>query len=72
MEAATAVTDSDVEAHGGWRHLADETDLRGGINIAIESNSTPSTYLAAMDNGHFTIGAPHLAAEGPSPNEVCL
>ncbi|VDN01972.1 unnamed protein product, partial [Onchocerca ochengi] len=47
-----------------------ETDLRGGINICIECDTTPGTYLAALDNGRFTTGGPHLAGEGPNPEEV--
>ncbi|KAL4001730.1 hypothetical protein ACH3XW_0485 [Acanthocheilonema viteae] len=62
--------DPDVEIHGGWRSINDETDLRGGINVCIECDTTPGTYLAAMDNGRFTIGGPHLAGEGPNPEEM--
>uniref|UniRef100_A0A1I8EYX9 FRG1 protein n=1 Tax=Wuchereria bancrofti TaxID=6293 RepID=A0A1I8EYX9_WUCBA len=54
----------------GWRSIENETDLRGGINICIECDTTPGTYLAAMDNGRFTIGGPHLAGEGPNPEEM--
>uniref|UniRef100_A0A8R1Y5E3 Uncharacterized protein n=1 Tax=Onchocerca volvulus TaxID=6282 RepID=A0A8R1Y5E3_ONCVO len=62
--------DPDIEIHGGWRSIDNETDLRGGINICIECDTTPGTYLAALDNGRFTTGGPHLAGEGPNPEEV--
>lgn len=55
---------------GGWRPIENEIDLRGGINVCIECDTVPGTYLAAMDNGRFTIGGPHLAGEGPNPEEV--
>uniref|UniRef100_A0A915PMK3 Uncharacterized protein n=1 Tax=Setaria digitata TaxID=48799 RepID=A0A915PMK3_9BILA len=64
------MADPDVEFHGGWRAITDEADLRGGINICIECDATPGTYLAAVDNGRFITGGPHLAGEGPNPEEV--
>ncbi|KAM3724546.1 Protein FRG1 [Dirofilaria immitis] len=66
----STVVDPDIATHGGWRPLDNEIDLRGGINISIECDTTPGTYLAAMDNGRFTIGGPHLAGEGPNPEEI--
>ena len=57
---------------GGWWRIADETELKGGINVAFECGSGSSCYLAAMDNGRFTIGGPHAAGEEPNPEEVSL
>lgn len=55
---------------GGWRSIPDEVDLKGGINVAIESLSQPGAYIMAMDNGKFTIGGPHTSGEGPHPEEI--
>lgn len=56
---------------GGWRRINEECDLKGGINISFECADGSNCYLAAMDNGRFTIGGPHMAGEGPNPEEVC-
>ncbi|VDN06293.1 unnamed protein product [Thelazia callipaeda] len=50
--------------------ITSEVDLHGGINICIECSTTPGMYLAAMDNGRFTIGEPHVTGEGPNPEEI--
>lgn len=57
---------------GGWRRICDETELKGGINIAFECGSGSGCYLAAMDNGRFTVGGPHAPGEEPNPEEVRL
>ncbi|CAL2035512.1 unnamed protein product [Caenorhabditis brenneri] len=65
--------DPDTVENGGWRRVADEFDMKGGINIAIEvagGTGTSRTYIAAMDNGKFTIGFPHPEGEGPNPEEI--
>ncbi|CAJ0942880.1 unnamed protein product, partial [Mesorhabditis belari] len=67
---ANAQIDEDAIAHGGWWMIKDEVDLKGGIHISLESGNGNRCYLAAMDNGRFTIGAPHTEGEGPNPEEV--
>lgn len=62
--------DPDTVSHGGWWRIADEVDLKGGENIAFECGDGSSCYLAAMDNGKFTVGGPHIQGEGPSPEEI--
>ncbi|EFO83515.1 CRE-FRG-1 protein [Caenorhabditis remanei] len=66
--------DPDTVENGGWRKVADEFDMKGGINVAIEVASgekgSTHTYIAAMDNGKFTIGFPHPEGEGPNPEEI--
>uniref|UniRef100_A0A915BXJ5 Uncharacterized protein n=1 Tax=Parascaris univalens TaxID=6257 RepID=A0A915BXJ5_PARUN len=68
-EIAKAV-DPDITSHGGWRRINEECDLKGGINISFECADGSNCYLAAMDNGRFTIGGPHMAGEGPNPEEI--
>ncbi|VDN58091.1 unnamed protein product [Dracunculus medinensis] len=64
--------DPDVEYHGGWWAIKDEADLKGGLSLAFESSIDSGCYLAALDNGRFTIGYPHMAGEGPNPEEMLI
>ena len=34
-----------------------------GAHVAFEYAATPHTYLAAMDNGKFTLGPPRVSGE---------
>ncbi|KAK0418960.1 hypothetical protein QR680_013874 [Steinernema hermaphroditum] len=65
-----AKNDPDKMANGGWWRVLEELDLKGGANIAFEYGDYSRTYIAAMDNGKFTLGAPHSEGEGPNPEEV--
>ncbi|KAE8738395.1 hypothetical protein FOCC_FOCC016116 [Frankliniella occidentalis] len=65
-EEAREVVDEDAIQHGGWIHCK-STDLITG-SIAIEFGN--QTYIKALDNGLFTLGAPHDHGEGPSPEEI--
>ncbi|VDP29250.1 unnamed protein product [Soboliphyme baturini] len=58
--------DEDEIAHGGWWCIKNEADLKGG-SFAIEASA--NCYVMALDNGRFTLGVPHKAGEGPSPEE---
>uniref|UniRef100_A0A0N5AJ42 FRG1-like family protein n=1 Tax=Syphacia muris TaxID=451379 RepID=A0A0N5AJ42_9BILA len=62
--------DYKISRGGGWWRIAEETDLKGGMNVALECGSGLGSYLAAMDNGRFTVGIPHPAGEEPNPEEV--
>lgn len=56
----------DAEEHGGWWSVRTFVEIEGTIAIEMGKN----TYVHAMDNGLFTLGAPHKEAlEGPSPPE---
>ena len=56
---------------GGWRRISEESDLKGGIDIAIESGDYSKCFLAAKDNGRFTLGAKHFTyGEPPNPEEI--
>ncbi|XP_026749004.1 protein FRG1 homolog [Galleria mellonella] len=58
--------DEDCVRHGGWWKAAKIEDVTGSISIEFGNN----TYISALDNGLFTIGAPHGDGEGPSPEEI--
>jgi len=61
------IIDEDTREHGGWWPIKNETDVKPGT-IAIET--APYTYLMALDNGRFIVGAPHQSGEGPYPEEI--
>ncbi|XP_041979713.1 protein FRG1 homolog [Aricia agestis] len=58
--------DEDCIKHGGWWKVEKIEDLSGSIAIEFGTNS----YVSALDNGLFTIGAPHDEGDGPSPEEI--
>ncbi|KAM3956428.1 FSHD region gene 1 [Aphomia sociella] len=58
--------DLDCVNHGGWWKTAKIEDVSGSISIEFGNNA----YISALDNGLFTIGAPHGDGEGPSPEEI--
>ncbi|XP_069681071.1 protein FRG1 homolog [Periplaneta americana] len=62
----TPVKDEDALKHGGWWKVKQIEDMTG--SIAIEFGS--QMYVKALDNGLFTLGAPHSEGDGPSPEEV--
>ncbi|KOB73000.1 Protein FRG1 [Operophtera brumata] len=58
--------DVDPIQHGGWWKIEKVEDVTGSVSIEFGNNS----YVSALDNGLFTIGAPHGDGEGPSPEEI--
>ncbi|CAF4799971.1 protein FRG1 homolog isoform X1 [Pieris napi] len=58
--------DDDLEKHGNWWKVEKIEDLTGPISIEFGNLS----YISALDNGLFTLGAPHNEGEGPSPEEI--
>ncbi|CAG4935259.1 unnamed protein product [Parnassius apollo] len=58
--------DEDCVKHGGWWRAGKIEDITGSISIEFGKN----TYVSALDNGLFTIGAPHDEGDGPSPEEI--
>ncbi|XP_014474529.1 PREDICTED: protein FRG1 homolog [Dinoponera quadriceps] len=65
-EQDVTVEDRDTVIHGGWWKVKNIFEITG--TIAIEFGDR--TYLKALDNGLFTLGAPHDEGEGPSPEEI--
>lgn len=60
------IVDEDAIKHGSWWKTTKLEEITG--SIAIEFNK--QCYIKALDNGLFTLGAPHDEGDGPSPEEV--
>ncbi|CAK1555285.1 unnamed protein product [Leptosia nina] len=58
--------DEDCVKHGNWWKVEKIEDLTGPISIEFGNH----TYISALDNGLFTLGAPHNEGDGPSPEEI--
>ncbi|KAJ0183506.1 hypothetical protein K1T71_001482 [Dendrolimus kikuchii] len=58
--------DEDLVKHGGWWRVDKVDDITGSISIEFGNGC----YVSALDNGLFTIGAPHGDGDGPSPEEI--
>ncbi|XP_034398768.1 protein FRG1 [Cyclopterus lumpus] len=50
---------------GGWWSVSNFGDISGSVAIEMQNNA----YIHAVDNGLFTLGAPHKDDEGPDPPE---
>ncbi|TNN89670.1 Protein FRG1 [Liparis tanakae] len=50
---------------GGWWSVNNFGDISGSVAIEMQNNA----YIHAVDNGLFTLGAPHADDEGPDPPE---
>lgn len=55
---------------GGWWRIVEESDFRGGQELALEAGDFSNCYLAAQDNGQFTLGSKHFNELEPYPEEV--
>lgn len=58
--------DEDAVKHGGWWRAKTFEDITGAIAIQFGKNA----FVKALDNGLFTLGAPHDEGDGPSPEEI--
>ncbi|KAH8239575.1 hypothetical protein KR032_005566 [Drosophila birchii] len=58
--------DEDAVEHGGWWAAKTAADITGTVSIEFSDRC----YLKALDNGLFTLGAPHNAGDGPDPEEI--
>ncbi|KAM0733118.1 Protein FRG1 [Formica fusca] len=65
-EQDVTVENKDTITHGGWWKVKNILEITG--TVAIEFGN--QTYMKALDNGLFTLGAPHAEGEGPSPEEI--
>uniref|UniRef100_A0A8D0HME7 Protein FRG1 n=1 Tax=Sphenodon punctatus TaxID=8508 RepID=A0A8D0HME7_SPHPU len=54
-----------LDIAGGWWTVKNFGEITG--TVAVEMGN--GTYIHALDNGLFTLGAPHKDDEGPSPPE---
>ncbi len=58
---------SDTAKHGGWWAVDQFKHVTGPVAIQLKG-----CFVKAVDDGTFTIGAPHGDGEGPDPEEVLL
>jgi protein FRG1 len=58
--------DADCVTHGNWWKVTKSEEITGPVAIEFGKH----TYVKALDNGLFTLGAPHDEGEGPSPEEI--
>lgn len=67
-EECEVVKSEDVDAanHGGWREAHEIGEVIGAVAIEFGCN----TYVKALDNGLFILGAPHRIGEEPDPQEI--
>ncbi|XP_055327686.1 protein FRG1 homolog [Paramacrobiotus metropolitanus] len=65
---ATVVVDEDAIRHGGWWKVEEFSQITGPVAIEL----FPFSYIKALDDGSFTLGAPHPEGEGPNPEEILI
>ncbi|XP_078047107.1 FSHD region gene 1 [Augochlora pura] len=65
-EHVATTDDNDTVNHGGWWKATQVSEVTGTVAIEFGNN----TYMKALDNGLFTLGAPHDEGDGPSPEEI--
>uniref|UniRef100_A0A1L8E5Y6 Protein FRG1 homolog n=1 Tax=Nyssomyia neivai TaxID=330878 RepID=A0A1L8E5Y6_9DIPT len=58
--------DEDALKHGGWWQCRKVEDITGSVAIQFGDR----TYVKALDNGLFTLGAPHNEGDPPAPEEI--
>lgn len=58
--------DEDAIQHGGWKLCKSTEQITGSVAIEFGNQA----YIKALDNGLFTLGAPHDHGEGPAPEEI--
>ncbi|XP_049285977.1 protein FRG1 homolog [Anopheles funestus] len=60
------VVDTDAVKHGGWWIVTKTSDITGSIALQFDKQA----YVKALDNGLFTLGAPHNEGDPPDPEEI--
>ncbi|XP_053692658.1 protein FRG1 homolog [Sabethes cyaneus] len=58
--------DADAQKHGGWWKVTKLTEITGSVAIQFGKRA----FIRALDNGLFTLGAPHDEGDGPDPEEI--
>lgn len=64
--AVLRAQENDTKGHGGWWDVTKFQDISG--QVAIEFGER--CYVKCLDDGTFTLGAPHDEGEGPAPEEI--
>lgn len=57
----------DTADHGGWWHCKEFRHISGPVTIQFKN-----CHVKTLDDGGFTLGAPHDQGQGPDPEEVLL
>lgn len=65
-EKKRVFVDEDALKHGGWWKATKFDEITGTVGIQFGQR----TYIKSLDNGLFTLGAPHDEGDGPSPEEI--
>ena len=58
---------SDIAQHGGWWAATQLKCVTGPVAIQLKGS-----FVKSVDDGTFTIGAPHGDGEGPDADEILL
>lgn len=64
--SSSTQVDADANEHDGWWAASSSDQLAGALALEFGRH----TYIKALDNGLFTLGAPHEAGEPPAPEEI--
>jgi len=64
----TTVSKTDEVEHGSWWVVSKVSEIRSSVAIELGER----TYVRALDNGLFTVGAPHPEGEGPDQEEILM
>lgn len=64
-EKRRKIVDPDAEKYGGWWKISKVEEITGSISIQFGQS-----FIKALDNGQFTLGAPKSIGEGPYPEEI--
>lgn len=65
-EKKRVLVDEDAIKHGGWWRATKFEEITGTVAIQFGNR----TYIKSLDNGMFTLGAPHDEGDGPAPEEI--
>lgn len=60
------LVDEDALKHGGWWKTTKFDEIAGTVAIQFGNR----TFIKSLDDGTFTLGAPHDEGDGPSPEEI--
>ncbi|XP_064638083.1 protein FRG1-like [Lineus longissimus] len=60
------IDEDDTAKHGGWWMVQTYQDIKNSVALEMSTMA----YMHAMDNGTFTVGAPHDEGDEPEPPEV--
>lgn len=58
----------DCAKHGGWWVTDNYSQLSGPVALQFSNSS----YIKALDNGKFVLGAPPEPGQGPQPEEILM